>query len=143
MVDKPPGQIGQPVTRLEDPALVTGAGHYVGDMSLPHQLHLRLVRSEVAHGVLHGVDRAAALEMAGVVAVWTSEDIADIPPVDFRDPSAEALLPYRQPVLARERVRYVGEPVSAVFATDSYTAEDAANLVSLDVEPLPVVMTSS
>ena len=73
-------------------ALLTGGARFVGDMSLPHQLHLRLVRSQIAHGILRGIDCSAALAMKGVVAVWTSEDIADIPPVDFRDPSAEALV---------------------------------------------------
>ena len=108
--------IGQSVSRLEDLALVTGSGRFIADMSLPFQLHMRIVRSPLAHGRLLGIDGSRALAMSGVVAVWTSEDIADVPPVDFRDPSAEALLPYRQPVLARERVRYVGEPVAAVFA---------------------------
>ena len=56
-------------------------------------------------------------------------DIADLPPIDFRDPAGEALRPYRQPLLARERLRYIGEPVAAVFATDPYLAEDAADLV--------------
>src|SRR6201995_2585358 len=115
--------IGQSVGRLEDLALVTGMGRFVADMSLPFQLHMRLVRSPVAHGHLLGIDASAALAMPGVVAVWTSRDVADVPPVDFRDPSAEALTPYRQYILGRERVRYVGEPVAAVFATDAYVAE--------------------
>jgi carbon-monoxide dehydrogenase large subunit len=140
---KSAGAIGQSVTRLEDLALVTGNGRFVGDMNLPHQLHLRLVRSQIANGRLVGIDKSQALAMPGVVAVWTGEDIADVPPVDFRDPSLEALLPYRQPVLARERVRYVGEPVAAVFATDAYIAEDAADLVMLDIEPLPVLLSAS
>ena len=92
--------IGQPVGRLEDLALVMGAGRFVADMSLPFQLHMRLVRSPMAHGRLVKIDAVEALSVPGVVAVWTNNDIADLPPVDFRDPSAEALLPYRQPVLA-------------------------------------------
>ncbi|MBN8965627.1 MAG: xanthine dehydrogenase family protein molybdopterin-binding subunit [Rhizobiales bacterium] len=135
--------IGHSVGRLEDAALVTGSGRFVADMSLPHQLHMRLVRSPIANGRILGIDSTEALALPGVVAVWSGEDVADIPPVDFRDPSAEALLPYRQPVLARGRVRYVGEPVAIVFAADIYTAEDAADLVHLDIEPLPVLMSAS
>ncbi|MCC6887869.1 MAG: xanthine dehydrogenase family protein molybdopterin-binding subunit [Hyphomicrobiales bacterium] len=135
--------IGHSVARLEDVALLKGAGRFVADLSFPFQLHLRLVRSPVAHGRLIGIDAAAARAIPGVVAVWTADDIPDVPPVDFRDPSAEALLPYRQPVLARGLVRYVGEPVAAVFAEDPYRAEDAADLVRLDIDPLPVVTSAS
>jgi aerobic carbon-monoxide dehydrogenase large subunit len=135
--------IGQSVGRLEDLALVMGAGRFVADMSLPFQLHMRLVRSPMAHGRHLKIDATEALAISGVVAVWTSDDISDLPPVDFRDPSAEALLPYRQPVLARDRVRYVGEPVAAVFAVDAYTAEDASEAVHLEIEPLPVLMSAS
>jgi carbon-monoxide dehydrogenase large subunit len=135
--------IGRSVNRLEDIPLVRGTGRFVADMSLPFQLHMRVVRSPIAHGRIVSIDATEALAMSGVVAVWTSSDIADVPPVDFRDPSASALLPYRQPVLARERVRYVGEPVAVVFASDAYTAEDAAEAVLLDIEPLPVLMSAS
>lgn len=135
--------IGQSVDRLEDLALVTGAARFVADMSLPFQLQMRLVRSPIAHGRILRIDAGDALAIPGVVAVWTSHDIEDVPPVDFRDPSAEALLPYRQPVLACERVRYVGEPVAAVFAVDPYTAEDASEAVHLEIEPFPVQMSAS
>jgi CO/xanthine dehydrogenase Mo-binding subunit len=90
------------------------------------------------------VDTAAALAMPGVVAVWTAADLKDLPPIDFRaDKSAEALKPFRQPVLARGRVRYVGDPVAAVFAEDAYTAEDAAELVVVHVDPLPVLINAA
>src|SRR5207237_7791094 len=75
---------------------------------------------------------AAALD--GVVAVWTIADVAELPPIDFRQMGLEALAPYRQFVLARDYVRYVGEPVAVVFATDPYVAEDAADLVFCDIE---------
>jgi carbon-monoxide dehydrogenase large subunit/6-hydroxypseudooxynicotine dehydrogenase subunit gamma len=135
--------IGRSVERLEDIALVTGSGRFVADMSLPFQLHMRLVRSPIAHGRLMKIDATEALAFPGVVTVWTSHDVLNVPPVDFRDPSAEALLPYRQPVLARERVRYVGEPVAAVFAVDAYTAEDASEAVHLEIDPLPVLLSAS
>src|SRR5581483_2216665 len=101
---------------------------------------MRMVRSRHAHGVLRGVGVEAARALAGVVAVFTHADIAGLPPIDFRDPAGEVLRPYRQPVLAQQYVRYVGEPVAAVFAEDPYVAEDAADLVTVEVEPLPPLM---
>ena len=134
--------IGRSVLRLEDPPLVTGAGRFAGDISFPHQLHMRVVRSSHAHGNIVSVDTAAARAMPGVVAVWTSADIVDLPPIDFREGRIPALEPYRQPVLAREKVRYVGEPVAAVFAHDPYAAEDAADLVTMEIEELPVLLAA-
>src|ERR1700694_5401360 len=85
--DRPQGRVlGRSVARLEDPPLVTGRGRFVGDISFPHQLHMRVVRSPYAHALLRAVDVAAALAAPGVVAVWTGGDIADLPPIDFRDP---------------------------------------------------------
>src|SRR5580700_4439779 len=132
--------IGKSVPRLEDRPLVTGRGRFVADISFPHQLHMRLARSAVAHGRIVAIDTAAARAVLGVVAVWTAADIADVPPIDFREGRIEKLEPYRQPVLATERVRYVGEPVAAVFATSPYVAEDAADLVAIDTEELPVLL---
>src|SRR5581483_3981956 len=96
--------IGRSVTRLEDPPLVTGRGRFAGDIGFPHQLHMRVVRSPVAHGRLTGIDSAAARALPGVEAIWTASDIADLPLIEFREGPIEALAPYRQPVLARERV---------------------------------------
>jgi aerobic carbon-monoxide dehydrogenase large subunit len=134
--------IGKSVTRLEDRPLVTGRGAYAADISFPHQLHMRVVRSAVAHGRIVSIDAAEARALPGVVAVWMSADVADIPPIDFRLTRMEGLSPYRQPILARDRVRYVGEPVAAVFATDAYVAEDAADLVAADIETLPPVLAA-
>lgn len=128
--------IGRSVPRLEDEPLVRGEGRFVADINFPGQLHMRIVRSAIAHARLVSVDTTAARAAPGVVAVWTSDDIPDVPPIDFRDPAAEALGPYRQPVLAHGIVRYVGEPVAAVFAEDAYLAEDAAELVQLDCAAL-------
>src|SRR5271165_7494557 len=135
--------IGQPVPRLDDPPLVTGRGRFAGDISFPHQLHMRIARSPIAHGTIVAVDTAAARALPGVVAVWTAQDIADVPPIDFREGRIEKLEPYRQPVLASGTVRYVGEPVAAVFATDPYVAEDAADLIAIEVEELPVLLDAS
>jgi len=132
--------IGQSVERLEDPPLVTGRGRYAGDISFPHQLHMRIVRSNHAHGKIVSIDTSAAKALPGVVAVWTAADIPEVPPVDFREGRIEKLEPYRQPVLATDRVRYVGDPVAAVFAEDAYIAEDAADLVTMEIDELPVLL---
>jgi aerobic carbon-monoxide dehydrogenase large subunit len=104
---------------------------------------MRIVRSANAHGVLKNVDVTEAKALRGVVAVWTASDIADLPPIDFREGPIEKLAPFRQPVLARDYVRYVGEPVAAVFATDPYIAEDAADLVIVEVDDLPVLVDAA
>ena len=135
--------IGQSVTRLEDRPLVRGLGRFAGDVSFPRQLHMRVVRSDIAHGVLRGVDTAAARAMPGVVAVWTAADVAAIPPIPFRATKVRGLEPFCQPVLARERVRYVGEPLAVVFADDPYRAEDAAEIVLAEIEPLPVTLDAA
>lgn len=136
------GFVGKSVPRLEDRPLVTGRGAFAADISFPHQLHMRVVRSAVAHGRIIAIDASAARALVGVVAVWTSADVADVPPIDFRLSRIEGLLAYRQPILARERVRYVGEPVAAVFASDAYVAEDAADLVAVEIDELPPVLAA-
>jgi carbon-monoxide dehydrogenase large subunit/6-hydroxypseudooxynicotine dehydrogenase subunit gamma len=132
--------IGQSVERLEDPPLVTGRGRFAGDINFARQLHMRIVRSNHAHANIVSIDTEAARELPGVVAVWTAADITDVPPIDFREGPIEKLAPYRQPVLAVDTVRYVGEPVAAVFAEDPYVAEDAADLVTMEVEELPPLL---
>jgi carbon-monoxide dehydrogenase large subunit len=132
--------IGQSVERLEDPPLVAGRGAFAGDINFPHQLAMRVVRSAHAHGRIVSIDTAAARALPGVFAVWTAADIPEVPPIDFREGSIPALDPYRQPVLAKGRVRYVGDPVAAVFAADPYVAEDAADLVTVAIEELPLIL---
>ena len=132
--------IGQSVERLEDPPLVTGRGRFAGDINFARQLHMRIVRSNHAHANIVSIDTEAAQALPGVVAVWTAADITDVPPIDFREGPIEKLAPYRQPVLAIDTVRYVGEPVAVVFAEDPYVAEDAADLVTMEVEELPPLL---
>ncbi len=132
--------IGRSVPRLEDRPLVAGQGRFAADIEFAHQVHMRVVRSTQAHGHIRNIDTAAARKAAGVVAVWTAADVADLPPIDFRLTRIEGLDPYRQPILAGERVRYVGEPVAVVFAADPYGAEDAADLVTVDVDSLPALV---
>lgn len=143
MTVKPTSWIGASVERLEDLPLVRGLGRFAGDVSFPHQLHMRVVRSPYAFGRLNGIDTQAARAMRGVVAVWTAADIADLPLIEFREGPNEKLAPFRQPVLARDVVRYAGEPVAVVFATDNYLAEDAAELVLLDIEERDAVVDSA
>ncbi len=132
--------IGRSLPRLEDPPLLMGRGRFAADVSFPRQLHMRIVRSNFAHGRLRSIDASAALAKQGVQAVWTAADVADIPPIDFRMSRIEGLEPYRQRLFASGKVRYVGEPVAAVFADDPYLAEDAAELVMLDVGELPAIL---
>ena len=86
---------------------------------------------------------SAALALPGVVAVWTAADIAELPPIDFREGPIPELAAYRQPVLAKERVRYVGEPVAVVFAESDYVAEDAADLIFVEIDELPVLLDAA
>ena len=132
--------VGRSVTRIEDGPLVRGEGRFAADISFPHQLHMRVVRSAHAHARLIEVDADAARDLPGVHAVWTAADFPDIPPIDFRLTELDELKPYRQPVLASERVRYVGEPVAIAIAEDAYLAEDAADLVAIAIEELPVLL---
>ena len=137
------GGIGASVRRLEDPPLLTGRGAFADDISFPGQLHMRMVRSAEAHGRLVSVDTEAACALPGVHAVWTAADVSDIPAIEFREGPIEKIAAWRQHVLARDRVRYVGEPIAAIFADDPYIAEDAAALVVVEIVPLPVVLNAA
>jgi aerobic carbon-monoxide dehydrogenase large subunit len=130
--------VGRSVPRLEDRPLLLGQGRFAADISFPGQWTMRVVRSAIAHGRVKSIDARAALKLPGVHAVWMHADVAHIPPIPFRLTGLKTLEPYRQTVLAKEFVRYVGEPVAAVFAADQYVAEDAAELVEIDAEQLEV-----
>ena len=127
--------IGMSVTRLEDPPLVTGTATFVADLNFSHQVHARIVRSSHAFGRIAKIDLSATRSYPGVVAAWVAADLGDLKPIPYRATSVEGLQPYRQPALARDIVRYVGEPVAIVIATDPYIAEDAADLAIVDIEP--------
>jgi aerobic carbon-monoxide dehydrogenase large subunit len=127
--------VGQPLRRREDVALITGRGRYAGDLHLAGMLHMAVARSIVPHGVLSSVDLDAARSMPGVVVAFVAEDLPEI-----RGLMVEASFPdmhlVGRPVLARERVRYVGEPVAVIVAESAYQAADAAAAVGIDSEPL-------
>jgi carbon-monoxide dehydrogenase large subunit len=131
--------IGSPVQRVEDLRFLRGRGQYVDDLVRPGQWHAAIVRSPVAHGRIRRIDLTAAKSVPEVHAVLTATDIGrPIPKIPFRRPSP-AIAPYAQPVIADDVVRYVGEPVAVVLADSAAIAEDAAQLVNLDIEHLPVV----
>ena len=134
--------IGASVKRKEDPRLLAGRGCYVDDVRLPGMLHAVIVRSPHAHARITGVDAAAALAARTVVIVVTAADLGGIGTIPIRLGVKSSLAPFLQPVLARDRVRYVGEPVALVIAADRYTAEDAADLVLVDYAPLPAVVST-
>jgi hypothetical protein len=117
--------IGSPIERVEDLRFLRGRGQYVDDLVRPGQWHAAIVRSPMAHGRLRAIDTAAARSMPGVQAVVTARDLdRPIPKIPFRRPSP-AVVPYAQPVLADDVVRYVGEPVAMVLADRADLAEDA------------------
>jgi aerobic carbon-monoxide dehydrogenase large subunit len=145
--------LGTRVVRTEDPRLLTDGGIYVDDVRVPElagAARVTFVRSPFAHALIKGVDAAAALAAPGVIAVLTFADINDIPPPPpppegGPPPGSEAApLPlggvWQEPLLAVDRVRFVGEAVAIVLTDDSYQGEDAAELVIVDYEPLPVVV---
>src|SRR5215470_17369233 len=129
--------LGVPVLRKEDPALLSGRGRYADDLPVPAgTLHAHVIRSPHAHAKIVGIDARAALAQEGVWAVVTGEDVRRL-----SDPFLIALkAPINQWSLAVERVRYVGEPVALVVAESRYLAEDVADLVQIDYEPLPAVV---
>ena len=119
--------VGRPLKRFEDPRLVTGQGAFVDDLRLPGMLHAVVLRSPHAHARLLSLDAASARALPGVAAVLTASDIAgavrDIPPRPTRE--LEGLHVPEHPVLARDKVCYVGQPVAVVVAQDRYIAKDA------------------
>jgi len=131
--------VGRSLLRTEDLPLLTGQGCFVDDIDRPDQLWARIVRSQVAHGRIAGIDTAAARRHPGVAAVVTAADLPDVLIPIRLLPSDEAEL-VRQPPLARDVVRYVGEPVAVVVARNPYVAEDAAEEVVVEIDELDPVL---
>ena len=138
--------IGQPVTRLEDPVLITGKGKFVADEIPAGALRAVLVRSPHAHARFKITDLAKARGMPGVRLILTAADIPDLKPImclgaHLMKPSDEEHLyvpPY--PVLAANTVRHVGDAVAFVVADTVEQAKDAAEAVAVDWEPLPAIV---
>ena len=135
--------IGASVTRLEDARFLTGRGCYVGDVSRPGLLHAAIVRSPVAHGVITRIDAGAIRSVKGVHGVFTSADIGlPVPRIPMRQEPMPELALCEQPVIAENKVRYVGEPIAVVVAESEALAEDMAAQLAADIEPLPVVLSA-
>lgn len=136
------GAIGQSATRTANVSFLTGTAQYVGDVNIDGQVFARVVRSQSAHGRILDIDVEEALASRGVLCVITADDLPDVR-IPIRLPMAETpeALRLLQPPLAREVVRYVGEPIAVVVAEDPYLAEDAAELVAIDLEELDPVVT--
>ena len=137
--------IDQPVPRKEDPILVRGQGLYADDVNLPGQAYGVLVRSPIAHGVIKAIETDDAKAMPGVLAVYTGADLAAMgyakmgSGMSFKQRDGSDMPKPVQSVLARDKVRFVGDPVALVVAETVYQAKDAAEAVFLDLEQLPAV----
>jgi CO/xanthine dehydrogenase Mo-binding subunit len=128
------GQIGRSIPRLEARQKVTGRAEYVHNLRLPGMLYGKVVRSTVAHGRIRSIDVEAARAVEGVHSVVTSEDVRKVIPHPYYGPAF-----HDQPILAIDKVHYVGEPIAVVLASDPHVAEEAAQLVVADYEELPAV----
>lgn len=134
--------VGQPLKRFEDPRLLRGQGTFVDDLHVPDMLYAVVLRSVHAHARIHAIDASAARRLPGVVQVLTAEDLVgrvkDIPPRPT--PELEGVSVPEHPVLARDKVCYVGQPVAVVVAHDRYLARDALDCIEVDYQSLPPVM---
>jgi CO/xanthine dehydrogenase Mo-binding subunit len=127
-------QVGRSVPRLESWLKVTGRAEYVHNLRLPGMLYGKIFRSTVAHGRIKRIDVAAAQALAGVYRVITSREVRELIPEPYYGPAF-----HDQPVLAIDKVRYVGEPVAVVLASDPHVAEEALHLITAEYEELPAV----
>ena len=130
------------IKRREDPALITGKGRYTDDFTLPHMAHAVIVRSPYAHAHVRGIDTSEAARFEGVLAVYTAAEIeaSDAPgtvPTAWLLPDIKTP---EHPLLAKERVRYVGDGVAVVVAESRLAARQAAELVEVDYDPLDAVV---
>lgn len=133
---------GQKIARKEDPRLVTGNGSYVDDLSSPHTLAAAFVRSPHAHAKILDIDVSGALDIDGVYAVWTHEDLpgAAGERLPMLLPHPSLIAPKTGYALAKDDVNHVGEPIAMVIAANRYIAEDAASAVHVSYEYLPAVV---
>ena len=132
--------IGQPVDRAEDLRFLKGAGKFVDDLKREGMLHAVLLRSGVAHGRIRALDASAARALDGVHAVITAAEIGEnVPVIPLRLANLPEFKAYFQPVIAKDKVRYVGEPLAVVVAETPALAEDALGAIDVDIEPLPAV----
>jgi len=132
--------IGQPVERLEDLRMLRGRGQYVDDLARKHMLHAAILRSAVAHGRIRSIDVSRARSLPGVHSVITAADLgAPTPRVPMRLQPMPEFEAFGQPVMARDKVRYVGEALAMVLAESAGLAEDALSVIDVEIDPLPPV----
>src|SRR4051794_6750833 len=131
--------IGESVHRAEDFRFLKGAGSFVDDLKREGMLHAAVLRSPVAHGRIRGIDARAARALPGVLAVVTAKEIGDVPVIPLRLANLPEFKDYLQPVIAKDKVRYVGEPVAVVVAETQALAEDALERIEVDIERLPAL----
>lgn len=131
--------MGSSLRRSEDSRFLSGSGRYVGDIVLDGMLHAGFVRSVVAHGILRSIDTTAALEIPGVIGVYTGSDLecGRIPGVLVAGPEGTGM---ERPPLVRERIRYAGEALAVVVATTESVAEEASWMIDVDIEELEAVV---
>lgn len=142
-IAEPSPWIGRPLERNEDMRLLTGQACFVDDFHCEGMVHAVVVRSAVGHARITGIDASQALALPGVLAVYTYEDMREhLRPIPIRLAPLPGFEHFLQQPIARDRVRYVGEPVAVVVAEDRYVAEDAAELVMVDYHTLPAVVSA-
>src|SRR5262249_18603577 len=133
--------IGRPAARLEDERLLRGSGRYVSDLiTTSDALRVKVLRSPHAHARILAIDATVARTLPGVVAVLTADDLAGISdlPCDWVAPGMD-MVP-QHPILARDRVRYAGEPIAAVAAETAHAAEEALAAITVAYEKLPTIV---
>ena len=132
--------VGQPIERLEDFRFVRGRGQFVDDLARNDMLHAAILRSAVAHGRIRAIDVSRAKKVPGVHAIITAADLGDaIPLVPMRLQPMPEFEAFGQPVMARDKVRYVGEALAMVLADSAGIAEDALGAIEVDIEPLRAI----
>jgi CO/xanthine dehydrogenase Mo-binding subunit len=136
---------GERIKRNEDPRLLMGQGLYVDDVDLPDMLHVAFVRSPYAHAKINRIDVSQARQRVGVIAIYTANDLGDYwkpgPLLVSPPPVKDIVFNERTQVpLAKDKVKFAGEPIVMVLAESRYIAEDALADIQIDYEPLPVVV---
>ena len=134
--------VGQPVPRNEDPILLKGQGRYTDDLQFAGQLWGAFVRSPYAHGVINSIDTSAALEVPGVVAAYTAADLEGYGLLKCSAPMS-GIAPVERPMLAADKVRFVGDPIALIVAETREAAKDGAEAVFADIEALDAVTLAS
>jgi carbon-monoxide dehydrogenase large subunit len=138
--------VGQSVPRSEDPMLLRGQGRYTDDVNLPGQAYAVMVRSRNGHGIIRAIDTEAARKMPGVLGIYTAADLEGYGPLkciaSFKNRDGSPMKKPWRGALAKDKVRYVGDPVACVIAETVLAAKDAAEAVAVDIDPLTAVVSA-